>query len=58
MRPDLLRDLPFPDCDLQTTRKIAEHPDAAMLAREEANQAEHQAIRILEEEEVLPAWLN
>jgi hypothetical protein len=57
MRPDLLRDLPFPDCDPATTRKIAQHLDAAMSAREEADRAEHQAVRILEEE-VLPAWLN
>jgi len=57
MRPDLLRDLPFPDCDSETTRKINQHLDSAMSAREEANRAEHQAIRILEEE-VLPAWLT
>jgi type I restriction enzyme S subunit len=57
MRADLLRDLPFPNCDKVTSEKIALHLNAAMSAREAADQAESQAIRILEEE-VLPAWLN
>jgi hypothetical protein len=57
MRADLLREPPFPNCDGETSRKISQHLDAAMSAREAADRAEKQTIRILEEE-VLPVWLN
>jgi hypothetical protein len=57
MRPDLLRTLPFPEVDRATVQLVASHLNAAMAARDDANRAEAEAIRIVEEE-VLPAWLS
>jgi type I restriction enzyme S subunit len=56
MRPDLLRQLPFPEVDKLTAKRITHHVVSAIAAREEADTAEAEAIRIIEEE-VLPAWL-
>lgn len=56
MRPDLLRELPFPDCPPVRLQLITAHLDAAMAARASADDAEAEAVRIIEQE-VLPAWL-
>lgn len=56
MRPDLLVRLPFPELDEHKMKRIGDHVDSAVNAREEADAAETEAIRIIEEE-VLPAWL-
>jgi len=57
MRPDLLRHIPFPDCDRNLMTAINNHLIASIVAREEQHRNEQEAIRILEEE-VLPEWLN
>lgn len=57
MRMDLLRLLPFPELPWATTELIKGHVLAAELARKEADQAESEAIKIIEEE-VLPEWLK
>jgi len=57
MRPDLLRQLPLPENQGGLIKKITKHLDAALSAREDADNSEQEAIRIVENE-VLPAWLN
>jgi hypothetical protein len=56
MRPELLRDLPFPEADSKTFSKVHGHLDTAMTAKNTANEAENEAVRIIEQE-VLPSWL-
>jgi hypothetical protein len=56
LRLDLLRELPFPDLLPERVDGLEKHVASAMAAREEAEAAEAEAIRIVEEE-VLPAWL-
>lgn len=56
MRPDLLRDLPFPEADSKTVSKVRGHLETAMTARNTADEAENEAVRIIEQE-VLPSWL-
>jgi hypothetical protein len=57
MRPDLLRELPFPECDKNFIKKITSHLQLAFQARETAERLEEEAVRILEDE-VLPPWLS
>jgi hypothetical protein len=57
LRPDLLRALPIPDLDAATISSISGHLQAAMQARDEANRAESEAVRLIETE-VIPAWLS
>jgi hypothetical protein len=57
MRPDLLRALPFPDVDATTSAQVAAHLQEAMRARDAAERAEAEAIRLVETE-VIPAWLS
>lgn len=56
MRIDLLEDLPFPDPDCLPTERISHHIQAAERARVDADAAEIEAIRVVEQE-VLPQWL-
>ncbi|AUX23768.1 uncharacterized protein SOCEGT47_042980 [Sorangium cellulosum] len=56
MRPDLLARLPFPEVDKCSERRLGQHIENSIDARQEAEQSESEAIRIIEEE-VLPAWL-
>jgi type I restriction enzyme S subunit len=56
MRPDLLLDLPFPDVPDDVAKSVRDAVSAAQSARAEADAAEAEAIRIVEEE-VLPQWL-
>lgn len=56
LRPDLLRELPFPDVDAPLLTRINHEVSAALASRDAADAAESEAIRIIEEE-VLPAWL-
>ncbi|MCU0647282.1 MAG: hypothetical protein MUF00_04770 [Gemmatimonadaceae bacterium] len=57
MRPDLLRALPFPDVDEATAAIVKQHLLEAMRARDAADRAEAEAIRLVETE-VIPEWLN
>lgn len=57
MRPDLLRALPFPQVDTATAGRVTDHLHEAMRARDAAEHAEAEAIRIVETE-VIPAWLS
>ncbi|WP_437316317.1 hypothetical protein [Sorangium sp. So ce385] len=57
MRNDLLQRLPFPDLDNTQATRVTKHIGDALKAREAADAAETEAIRIVEEE-VLPAWLT
>ena len=57
MRQDLLRALPFPEIDNSKHTVIRNHVKVAMAARERADNAEDEAVRIIEEE-VLPSWLS
>lgn len=56
MRPDLLRQLPYPDLQPAERERVERHVVASVQARESADQAEADAFRVVEEE-VLPAWL-
>ncbi|MFT3769606.1 MAG: hypothetical protein QM820_29575 [Minicystis sp.] len=56
MRHDLVADLPVPPVDPELVKVVDSHVEDAMRARREADAAESEAIRIIEEE-VLPAWL-
>lgn len=56
MRPDLLRELPFPEVSPEKRKTIKRHVHAAAEARETSDASEVEAIRIVEEE-VLPKWL-
>lgn len=56
MRPDLLLDLPIPDFSETERSQIDILVRSSSAARTEADQAEAEAIRIIEEE-VLPQWL-
>jgi hypothetical protein len=56
MRLDLLRELPFPDPSSVPAESIRHHVLAAEAARIDADEAEAEAIRIIEQE-VLPQWL-
>jgi hypothetical protein len=57
MRPDLLRALPFPEVDTATAGQVTAHLHEAMRARDAAERAEAEAIRLVETE-VIPAWLS
>jgi hypothetical protein len=57
MRPDLLRALPFPEVDAETAAQVKLHLLKAMRARDAAECAEAEAIRLVETE-VIPAWLS
>lgn len=57
MRPDLLRALPFPEVDSATAERVTARLREAMRARDGADRAEAEAIRLVETE-VIPAWLN
>jgi hypothetical protein len=57
MRIDLLKQLPFPEISTATLNKIRDHVLSAEVARTEADRAEAEAIRIIEQE-VLPQWLG
>jgi hypothetical protein len=56
MRIDLLKQLPFPDPSTAPMGAIRQHVLLAEAARIEADQAESEALRIIEQE-VLPLWL-
>lgn len=56
MRPDLLRQLPYPDLRPPEIERVDLHVAASTQARESADLAEGEALRIVEEE-VLPVWL-
>jgi hypothetical protein len=56
MRTDLLASLPFPDPGLLPLAELREFVRRAEVARIDAQEAESEAIRIIEEE-VLPQWL-
>lgn len=56
MRTDLLLDLPVPDLPERTRKRVGEFVAASISAREAAESAEAQAIRIIDNE-VLPQWL-
>ncbi|NLS90945.1 MAG: restriction endonuclease subunit S [Planctomycetaceae bacterium] len=57
MRPDLLLDLPFPELSTTALQQVRDSLGDAIAALAEADQAEQQAIQLIEEE-VLPAWLT
>lgn len=57
MRLDLVASIPFPDVDEATMTRVIRHVRACTAARQAADAAEAEAIRIVEEE-VLPAWLS
>lgn len=57
LRPDLVRALPIPDVDSTVSADITGHLNTAMQARDEANRAEAEAVRLVETE-VIPAWLS
>lgn len=57
MRPDLLRALPLPEVDAATAARVKKHLLEAMRARDAAERAEAEAIRLVETE-VIPAWLS
>jgi hypothetical protein len=56
MREDMLRDLPVPELSSGMEREVSEAVADAYRARDLAERAEAEAIRIIEEE-VLPQWL-
>ncbi|MNY13848.1 hypothetical protein D3C86_1470020 [compost metagenome] len=56
MREDMLRGLPVPDWPAGMEKEIADLVRSAFSARDEAERAETEAIRIIEQE-VLPQWL-
>lgn len=56
LRPDLLRALPLPELSRAQATRISKCVDDASEAREAADRAEAEAVRIIEEE-VLPQWL-
>jgi len=56
MRPDLLMALPFPELDASGTAAVSSNVSQAMKALQQADAAEADATRIVEEE-VLPQWL-
>lgn len=56
MRPDLLLELPFPDVPNDVAKEVRDAVSVAQSARAEADAAETEAIRIVEEE-VLSQWL-
>lgn len=56
MRTDLLSNLPFPDPGMLPLAELREVVRRAEVARIDAQEAESEAIRIIEEE-VLPQWL-
>lgn len=56
LRPDLLERLPIPTLAAAKRRRIEGLIQAGLRARAEADEAESEAIRIIEEE-VLPKWL-
>lgn len=56
MRPDLLLELPIPTLSKQDAESVDGLVNEAIAARTAADQAEAEAIRIIEEE-VLPQWL-
>lgn len=56
MRGDLLRELPIPELEEHARMTVRQAIEEALAAREAAQDAEKEAIRIVEEE-VLPAWL-
>lgn len=57
LRFDLLRALPFPSLSSPLQRQVDAHVRSAREARASAEDAESEAIRIIEEE-VMPAWLD
>jgi hypothetical protein len=57
MRMDLLKMLPFPEVSSGTMNLVRTYVLSAELARIEADRAESEALRIIEEE-VLPQWLR
>lgn len=57
MREDMLRALPVPEWPGDLHEKVSSLVDEAFAAREAADEAEAEAIRIVEEE-VLPQWLG
>jgi hypothetical protein len=56
MREDMLRDLPIPQLNKTRSDEIVRHVDAAFTAREEATDAELEAIHAAEE--TVSLWLN
>lgn len=57
MRPDLLAKLPLPELNRQQQSAVDQHMNVSNAARQSAEDAEGEAVRIIEEE-VLPAWLS
>lgn len=57
MRPDLLLALPFPNASPALCERVSKHVRASLAAREAADQADREAVRVLEEQ-VLPKWLE
>jgi hypothetical protein len=56
MRTDLLSELPTPNLGGALGERVRGHVRAAFAVRDDANEAEAEAIRIIEQE-VLPQWL-
>ena len=56
MRTDLLAAIPFPSLDVQSRQAVRGHVLEALRAKDAADAAEAEAMRIVEEE-VLPQWL-
>lgn len=56
LRDDLMRTLPIPEASMTQRRSISESVAQANAARAEADKAESEAIRTIEEE-VLPKWI-
>jgi len=57
MNPALLEQIPIPDTDSSTRAKIVAHVRSAIHAKEKANAAESEAIRLVSQE-IIPKWLN
>lgn len=57
MRPDLVLDLPVPTLQEKDNRRVAQLVTSSLRARAQADVAEAEAIRLVEEE-VLPQWLG
>ncbi len=56
MRLDLLRQLPYPDLQSAERESVERHVVASVQARESADRAEAEAVRVVDEE-VFPSWL-
>jgi hypothetical protein len=56
LRNDLLRDLPFPELSPEQRQKLAQHVSTAVAAKDAADEAEGEAVRIVDRE-IREQWL-